>query len=202
MRARLIPRDTTKTPSRRRRAATTRRRGGRCAIWTPTPPRSRRPRRRRRRRPPTTPSSRVSRRPPRTSRRRRSRLSPLRTASAGALTSTGGLQLARFCQEAGNPRTTAQFAAARALADALRAPGPFGRPAPSPLLPLMREISVRNKISSIARTVIFENLIAPAIRYYGPHKARKAFAVFAFPLRSLRQNVPYSFFQRKVRKEF
>ena len=66
----------------------------------------------------------------------------------------------------------------------------------------MPEISVRNKISSIARTVIFENLIAPAIRYYGPHKARKAFAVFAFPLRSLRQNIPHPFFQRKVRKEF
>lgn len=43
-----------------------------------------------------------------------------------ALASTGGLQLARFCQEADNPRTTALFAAARALADALRAPDATG----------------------------------------------------------------------------
>ena len=57
-----------------------------------------------------------------------------KAALSDALTSTGGLQLARFFQEAGNPRTTALFAAARALADALRAPGPFGRPAPRSLL--------------------------------------------------------------------
>ena len=66
----------------------------------------------------------------------------------------------------------------------------------------MREISMRNKISSMARTFISENVIAPAIRSCGPHKARKAFAVFAFPLRSLRQNIPHPFFQRNVRKEF
>lgn len=49
-----------------------------------------------------------------------------KVALSDALTSTGGLQLARFCQEAGNPRTTALFAAARALADALRAPDATG----------------------------------------------------------------------------
>lgn len=49
-----------------------------------------------------------------------------KAALSDALMSTGGLQLARFCQEAGNPRTTALFAAARALADALRAPDAAG----------------------------------------------------------------------------
>ncbi len=38
-----------------------------------------------------------------------------------ALTSTGGIQLARFCQEAATPHATALFADARALADELRA---------------------------------------------------------------------------------
>ena len=64
----------------------------------------------------------------------------------------------------------------------------------------MREISMRNKISSMARTFISENVIAPAIRSCGPHKARKAFAVFAFPLRSLRQNIPHPFPNAKFAK--
>ena len=66
-------------------------------------------------------------------------------------------------RHAGGPRLSRPYPR-RACSDALRR-------APSSPLP---EISVRNKISSIARTAIFESVIAPVIRYCGPQRTQRS----------------------------
>ena len=70
-------------------------------------------------------------------------------------------------------RSRAASCGRAALVAAVPAPGPFGRPTPSPSSPLP-EISVRNKISPIARTAISESVIASAIRYGGPQRTQRS----------------------------
>ena len=86
-----------------------------------------------------------------------------RAALVAAVPAPGPFRSEVARRHAGGPRLSRPYPR-RARSDALRR-------GPSSPLP---EISVRNKISSIARTAISESVIASAIRYCGPQRPQRS----------------------------